>query len=95
MNDVSGGNISETIIQEDILGSVPSIQSVIDTVPAVGFTDNIAVPDVSGGNIIVYSETAAEPIRLWESNIADYSITDGLLLLILCVLIFDAFVKRR
>lgn len=51
---------------------------------------------VDGGSVHpleVYMESPM-PVPLWDSDIDDYSVTDGLLLCILLVLMFDVFLHN-
>lgn len=44
---------------------------------------------------VVYSVSPPDVVPLWESDIADYGVTDGLLLLILVALVFQTLLLRK
>lgn len=108
LGDVSSNESGEDIVSVDV--SAGDSDTGAD-VSAGDSSPDVSAGDVSGSdvsNLVLNPATDSDPnynirvscscgdvVPLWESSINDFDTTDGLLLLILCVLLFMAFVRRR
>ena len=81
-SDISGGDISGG----DVSGSDVSGSDIVIS-PISPFSD------ISSGDVYNFVCSCKEPTPLFSSDVQELDTTDGLLLLILCVLLFIAFVK--
>lgn len=83
-------------LSENLLDALPSSESVSDVLPVTGLPNAenpSAVADAPFEITCACHEETEEPPLLWESDILDYGITDGLLFLILVVLILQLVFK--
>lgn len=98
-NSVSGNDIEEKSVsgnEQEVLTSVSGGDAGENSMTVSGNDKETHsyLESLFSQPIEVHMESP-EPISLWNSNINDYNVTEGLLLCILVVLLFDIFMKDR
>lgn len=91
VEEVSNGDVTSDVSSGDVTSG--------DVTSGDVTSGDVTSGDISVGDVAVVNNTfvcecsVAEPTPLFEADIQKLDTTDGLLLLILCVLLFIAFIK--
>lgn len=95
MNENESVVSNEIVVDENVYIDIPGTDGENDTeVIEETVTDETVIPEDALRNDTVITCTCAEKSLLFQSDILQYNVTDGLLLLILIVLVIGLFIRR-